>query len=290
MAMREGLPAYSYDNETHARGFFEALYQGLDDLDNKSNKVSPMLQLFSAGFNIPNPRKAYRGGEDSYLVSSPTNSTIAVADGVGGWESKGVNPRAFADEILRKTYDFIKSGEKEPKNAISASFPLLSEVGSATICVGKLDSDGVFRVANIGDSGFMVIRNGEILIQSSEHQHSFNYPYQLGIGQDGEPHGADRPEDAEEYVLTLQKGDYVVMGTDGLFDNVWPQDILEYINEERPHPKSLAKGLAEIAYEESQKKDNSVPFFHRAKMAKEPYGDYQGGKEDDISVIVSYVD
>jgi len=91
-----------------------------------------MLNLYSAGFNIPHPRKAHRGGEDSYLVSSPTNSTIAVADGVGGWESKGVNPRAFADEVLKKTYDFIKNGEIDPKNAISASFPLLSQVGSAT--------------------------------------------------------------------------------------------------------------------------------------------------------------
>ena len=73
-----------------------------------------MLRLYSAGKIIPNPRKAHRGGEDSYIVSSPTNSTLAVADGVGGWESKGVNPRAFADEILIRTYEFIKSGEDNP--------------------------------------------------------------------------------------------------------------------------------------------------------------------------------
>ena len=90
--------------------------------------------------------------------------------------------------------------------------------------------------------------------------------------------------------LELQKGDYVVMGSDGLFDNVWPQDILEYLNEERFHPKSLAKGLAEVRLRRISKEGQFVPFFHRAKMAKEPYGDYQGGKEDDISVIVSYVD
>jgi protein phosphatase PTC7 len=249
-----------------------------------------MLHLYSAGFNIPHPRKAHRGGEDSYLVSSPTNSTIGVADGVGGWESKGVNPRAFADEILRETYKFIKQGEIDPKNAISASYPQLSQVGSSTICIGKLSSDGIFRVANIGDSGFMVIREGSILLESTEHQHEFNYPYQLGIGKNGKPHGDDRPTDAELYRMDLEKGDYIVMGTDGLFDNVWPQEILEYINEERPHPKSLAKGLADMAYEESQSKTNSVPFFHRAKMEKQQYASYQGGKEDDISVIVSIVD
>ena len=47
-----------------------------------------MLGIFGGGKIIPNPRKAYRGGEDSYLVSSPTNSTLAVADGVGVGKAK----------------------------------------------------------------------------------------------------------------------------------------------------------------------------------------------------------
>ena len=105
-----------------------------------------MLQLFSAGYNIPHPRKAHRGGEDSYLVSSPTNSTIAVADGVGGWESKGVNPRAFADELLIKTYQVMsKEGVKDPKSAITCLLThFFSKIGSATICMGKLDSKMAF--------------------------------------------------------------------------------------------------------------------------------------------------
>ena len=60
------------------------------------------------------PRKAHRGGEDSYLVSSPTNSTIAVADGVGGWESKGVNPRAFADEMLIENISIHEKRRNRP--------------------------------------------------------------------------------------------------------------------------------------------------------------------------------
>jgi|TARA_R110001592_G_scaffold188114_5_gene433111 protein phosphatase PTC7 len=248
-----------------------------------------MLRLYSAGFNIPHPRKAHRGGEDSYVVSSPTNSTIAVADGVGGWESKGVNPRAFADEILKRTYKFIKNGEADPKSAIMSAYPGLTSVGSATLCVGKMTVDGIFRVANIGDSGFIVIRSGEILIESEEQQHQFNYPYQLGIGMDGLPHGADRPQDAEIYRMKLELGDLIIMGTDGLLDNLWPQDILKYIAKEELNPIELSKGLGKMAYEQSQMDDNYVPFFHRAKQSNQPFPSYNGGKEDDITVIVAVV-
>lgn len=248
-----------------------------------------MLRLYSAGKNIPNPRKAYRGGEDSYIVSSPTNSTLAVADGVGGWESKGVNPRAFADQILIRTYEFIKSGENNPYDALSVGFEMTNETGSSTVCVGKMTPDGIFRVANMGDSGFLIIRNEEILLQSSEHQHQFNFPYQLGRNKYGEPHGEDRPSDAEIYQITLEKGDVVVMGSDGLLDNVWPKEILDYINKQPRNPIALADGLASMAYHASQQDDNFVPFFHRAKEEGVQFASYRGGKEDDITVLVGIV-
>ena len=248
-----------------------------------------MLRLYSAGKIIPHPRKAYRGGEDSYIVSSPTNSTLAVADGVGGWESKGVNPRAFADQILRSTYGFIKSGEKNPLYALEAGFEMTNQTGSSTVCIGKMTPDGIFRVANMGDSGFLIIRNQEILLQSSEHQHQFKFPYQLGRNKYGEPHGEDRPSDAQMYQITLEQNDIVVMGSDGLFDNVWPKEILKYINTESRSPIDLANGLADIAYEKSQNDENYVPFFHRAKQEGVVLSNYQGGKEDDITVLVGIV-
>jgi len=248
-----------------------------------------MLGIFGGGKIIPNPRKAYRGGEDSYLVSSPTNSTLAVADGVGGWESKGVNPRAFADQILKRTYEFIKSGENDPFNALSAGFEMTNETGSSTVCIGKMTPDGIFRVANMGDSGFLIIRDGEIFLQSSEHQHQFNFPYQLGRNKYGEPHGEDRPSDAEIYQVSMKKGDIIVMGSDGLLDNVWPKEILDYINKQPKNPIALAEGLARIAYGASQNKDNFVPFFHRAKDEGIEFASYRGGKEDDITVLVGIV-
>lgn len=34
--------------------------------------------------------------------------------------------------------------------------------------------------ANLGDSGFMVIRGGKLIFESPSQQHSFNFPYQIG--------------------------------------------------------------------------------------------------------------
>ena len=40
--------------------------------------------------------------------------------------------------------------------------------------------------ANLGDSGFLVIRQGSVVHQSSEMQHYFNTPYQLAIPPPGQ--------------------------------------------------------------------------------------------------------
>lgn len=61
--------------------------------------------------------------------------------------------------------------------------------GSSTACVMILDrSESIMRAANIGDSGFMVVRGGRVVHRSHEQQHYFNTPYQLSLP----PPGHDR--------------------------------------------------------------------------------------------------
>jgi len=62
--------------------------------------------VLNSGFaNIPHYKKRDRGGEDAWIC---TDHLIAVADGVGGWNRKGVNPGIFARELcmnIKKRYD-----------------------------------------------------------------------------------------------------------------------------------------------------------------------------------------
>lgn len=42
----------------------------------------------------------------------------------------------------------------------------------------------VLHVANIGDSGFVLIRNGTVFQKSSPMVHEFSFPYAIGLGDD----------------------------------------------------------------------------------------------------------
>ena len=60
-----------------------------------------------------------------------------------------------------------------------------------------------------------MIRNGACIYRTLEQQHSFNFPFQLGTGS------KDSPADAFSEETSVQEGDIVILGTDGLFDNVF---------------------------------------------------------------------
>ena len=58
--------------------------------------------------------------------------------------------------------------------------PVLS--GSCTACLVVLDKEEkTLYSANLGDSGFLVIRDGRVVHKSREQQHYFNAPFQLAI-------------------------------------------------------------------------------------------------------------
>lgn len=54
--------------------------------------------------------------------------------------------------------------------------------GSSTACLLILNrAANTIHTANLGDSGFIVVRHGEVVHKSEEQQHHFNTPFQLGV-------------------------------------------------------------------------------------------------------------
>ncbi|QQP48763.1 Phosphatase PTC7 -like protein, partial [Caligus rogercresseyi] len=90
-------------------------------------------------------------------------------------------------------------------------------IGSSTACVVILShKDRMMYAANIGDSGFLVVRDGKIVHKSREQQHHFNTPFQLSLppSELASEVLSDRPESADKYAFSVQNGDVIMLATD----------------------------------------------------------------------------
>ena len=65
------------------------------------------------------------------------------------------------------------------------------------------------------------MRDGECVYASMEQQHDFNFPYQLGT------RSHDSPMDADCAQVVIKEGDIVIMGSDGVFDNLFDEEVIE---------------------------------------------------------------
>ena len=188
------------------------------------------LSLVSAGSNIPHPDKISKGGEDAWFVHIDQNGggEIYLADGVGGFNEQGIDPGMYARVL---TYEAAKAHTALAKNPLASPNPKkLIQVaqentklpGASTIVIIELLGTKL-SAASIGDSGFRVVRDGKVLFASPPQEHYFNCPYQLGY----EPlnKDVDLAIDAQEFEVPVQPGDLVIAGSDGLFDNIFDENI-----------------------------------------------------------------
>ena len=182
----------------------------------------------------------------------------------------------FSEETPEK---FVKS----PGELIVKAAEANKEKGSSTLVICSLDSsEKKIYSAMIGDSGFMILRRQastlEVLFRTTEQQHEFNFPFQIGTN-------GDNPRKAMVYSQDIQTGDFVVLGTDGLFDNVFTEDIRKLVESKMNESSNeIASSIAQLAFRMSKQSDYNSPFAQSAKS----YGyRFNGGKEDDITVIVA---
>lgn len=257
--------------------------QTADTVDSSEGKIH--LKLNSGSFYLPHPAKAKTGGEDAHFIYDPAQA-IGVADGVGGWADLGIDAGEYARELMSNCMSVI---QEEPKDSVDLirvlekAYMRTKAKGSSTACIVALTDEGLYAV-NLGDSGFMLVRHGSAIFKSPVQQHGFNFPYQL----EGSTAG-DSPSLAQAFKITVAPGDVLVVGTDGLFDNLYDADITEVVIhavEAGFGPQMTAKKIAALAQQRAMDTTKPSPF---SDAAKEAGFEYQGGKLDDITVVVSYV-
>ncbi|XP_028121778.1 probable protein phosphatase 2C 71 isoform X2 [Camellia sinensis] len=247
-------------------------------------EISTERYFLSSGASLlPHPSKALTGGEDAYYVAT---QWLGVADGVGQWSLEGINPGVYAQELMENCRKIVSQCNSIPlsnpvevlnQSALEAQSP-----GSSTILVAYFDGQAL-HVANIGDSGFIVIRNGAVFMKSSPMLYEFNFPYQIESGD-------DLSDLVEVYRIYLDEGDVIITATDGLFDNLYDQEISLVVSKSlqaKLKPEEIAEVLAMRAQEVGSTKACRSPFADAIQAAG--YVGFTGGKLDDVTVIVSLV-
>ena len=109
-------------------------------------------------------------------------------------------------------------------------------------------------------------------------------PRQLGGGS------SDRPSDGAVFEAAVYPGDVVLLATDGLFDNAYPEEICQAVVQGaqfKETPEETSKALADLAFKNAT--DNSKLSPWAAEARKHGYFSTGGGKMDDVTVVVSKV-
>ncbi|KAK6922747.1 PPM-type phosphatase-like domain [Dillenia turbinata] len=243
------------------------------------------LKLVSGSCYLPHPDKEDTGGEDAHFICIDEQA-IGVADGVGGWAELGINAGEYARQLMSNSVGAIQEepkGSIDPARVLEKAHSSTKAKGSSTACIIALRDEGI-QAINLGDSGFIVVRDGYTIFQSPVQQHGFNFTYQLANSSEG-----DLPSSGQLFTISVAPGDVIVAGTDGLFDNLYNNEITSIVlHAVRAglSPQVTAQKIAALARERGQNKTRQTPF---ATAAQEAGFRYYGGKLDDITVVVSYI-
>lgn len=256
--------------------------------------------------DIPEPRGVRR--EEDRQQTPPLKrrgnaDVIGVADGVGGWRQYGIDPGMFSNHLMRSCERLVHAGFFQgnlPSKLLEQGFREMQEnkqpiIGSSTACLMMLShSDLKLYTANIGDSGFLVVRCGEVVHRSQEQQHYFNTPFQLSLPPTELQSEvlADRPESADQYEFCVEDGDVILLATDGIFDNVPDRLLVEEMDKVQHCKDELvlqqcANSIALMARRLSRDSKFLSPFSINALAAGIEAG--PGGKPDDITVLLATV-
>uniref|UniRef100_M4D4P4 PPM-type phosphatase domain-containing protein n=1 Tax=Brassica campestris TaxID=3711 RepID=M4D4P4_BRACM len=259
--------------------------QPIEVASDREELVSKSFYLESGSASLQNPNKALAGREDAYFISD-NNNWLGVADGVSQWSFEGISEGMYAQELMSNCEKIISDETAEicddPVHVLHRSVNETKSSGSSTALIAHL-SNNELHIANIGDSGFMVVRNRTVLQKSSPMFHHFCFPLHITRGD-------DILKLAEVYHVNLEEGDVVITASDGLFDNLYEKEIVSIVCrllEQGLEPQRIAELVAAKAQEVGRSETERTPFGDAAK--EEGHDGYRGGKLDAVTVIVSLV-
>jgi protein phosphatase PTC7 len=240
------------------------------------------IQINMASYVLPHPAKVFWGGEDAVFTQG---RTFGVFDGVSGATKLDGVPlysKTLATRMKKAVgIEGLTIAELVKRLTTVAEFADEKATGASTAIVASIGEDGFLRALSLGDSSCVVIRNGKVTAKTKDIQHYFDCPYQLSADS------PDRPKDGTKLNLELMKGDLILMGSDGIFDNLSGEELVAIVSSSPPRLSTIAKRVGDQSRKVSLNKQAVTPYGKLAKKNGDPdYADGLGGKLDDVCCIV----
>jgi len=213
----------------------------------QTNKDYGALRFASAYCSRQHPAKINTGIPNADAVLEGIDY-LGVADGVSGVHALGLPPDALPWELLRSCGKklFAAAANDEPKpnldlgkwmiNLIQESYDCTAELGATTLLIAALKGNNLVS-ACLGDSAMLVLRPVSLkplrlstVFKTEPGRYDARRPIQIQR-LDGLDVASAHEVIQGGIVSTnpVQPGDVMVMGSDGLFDNISDDDITRVI-------------------------------------------------------------
>eukprot|EP00408_Alexandrium_pacificum_P054880 CAMPEP_0171269086 /NCGR_PEP_ID=MMETSP0790-20130122/60008_1 /TAXON_ID=2925 /ORGANISM="Alexandrium catenella, Strain OF101" /LENGTH=302 /DNA_ID=CAMNT_0011737873 /DNA_START=8 /DNA_END=913 /DNA_ORIENTATION=- len=250
---------------------------------------------------------------------------LGVADGVSQVEEFGMDSSLLPREILDRCESLgmvqLIPNNKDRATAYQGPIPLLRDafestqsLGSTTVVMALMDNSTkihgklhpMIAVITVGDCELLILRR--IHGRNSQFQVVFHTEMQrigghaqtpLQIARVDERIDPDMTEDVTVEVIekgsavhcvSAYEGDVVILGSDGVFDNLYLDEVQSIVNEVLVRgsptyaPKEVLDRAAQKIVAASHAKSKRLP---SGQLPDAPIG--RGGKMDDTSVVVAEV-
>lgn len=292
-------------------------------------KNKPLCFVGNA-FQKTHPQKAVPGHRDAdATMVSPV--LLGVADGVSQIEEFGMDASELPNELLRACEELaldqlipdnaMRTGRYTgPTQLMREAYEATESLGSTTVLLAIMDNSTLIHsrlhpmiaILSIGDCELLVLRRPQSPQEPPVLQAVFHTEMQRIDGHAQSPLQVARVDDKVDpdfdeslaieviergsavHCLSAYEGDILVMGSDGVFDNMFIDEIVTFCNEmlpprppNTPFEATSPTRLYEVARRivaESHAKTTRLP---NGRFPETPIG--QGGKMDDTCCVVGEV-
>lgn len=314
-------------NSDKQKGLLEEFQRREQHFTEEYQKNKPLC--FSArAYQKTHPAKVRMGYKDAdATLTSPM--LLGVCDGVSQLEEFGMDPSLLPNELLATCEELamlqlMPDGmPRAPKDSYKGPISLLKEAyeetesfGSTTVLLAALDNSTrihgklhpMIAVLSIGDCELLMLRrtNGrqnefEAVFHTEMQRIDYNVQTPLQLARVDSRIDEDFDESIAREVIekgsavhcvSAYEGDILVMGSDGVFDNLFLDEIVKIINDKIPPTGSsvfapMAPAILSEVATEIVTKSHGKSDAQRGQFLDTPIG--KGGKVDDTSVVVAEI-